>query len=114
VQVLYLSELLQDVLEYAAAQATGLDRFKLVETGLGPAADREQWDDTGNLLVLAPGVVASYERNVATHARLEKCGIEVITVPGSELCGARGGPRSLCCPVSAIRRRFRVIYTGTS
>jgi arginine deiminase len=55
VQVLYLSELLQDVLEYAAAQATGLDRFKLVETGLGPAADREQWDDTGNLLVLAPG-----------------------------------------------------------
>jgi arginine deiminase len=100
VQVLYLSELLQDVLEYAAAQATGLDRFKLVETGLGPAADREQWDDTGNLLVLAPGVVVSYERNVATHARLEKCGIEVITVPGNELCGARGGPRSLCCPVS--------------
>jgi arginine deiminase len=42
----------------------------------------------------------SYERNVATHARLERCGVEVITVPGGELCGARGGPRSLCCPVS--------------
>ena len=42
----------------------------------------------------------SYERNVATHARLERCGIEVITVPGSELSGTRGGPRSLCCPVS--------------
>jgi arginine deiminase len=40
------------------------------------------------------------ERNVATHARLERIGIDVITVPGSELCGSRGGPRSLCCPVS--------------
>ena len=34
------------------------------------------------------------------HARLERIGIEVITVPGSERCGSRGGPRSLCCPVS--------------
>jgi arginine deiminase len=40
------------------------------------------------------------ERNVATQARLERIGIDVITVPGSELCGSRGGPRSLCCPVS--------------
>jgi arginine deiminase len=38
------------------------------------------------------------ERNVATHARLERIGIDVITVPGSELCGSRDGPRSLCCP----------------
>jgi arginine deiminase len=53
-----------------------------------------------NLLVLAPGLVVTHERNVATLARLERCGIESITVPGNELCGARGGPRSLCCPVS--------------
>lgn len=85
----------------AAAAAAGLDRLRVIETGLGPvAAGREQWDDAGNLLVLAPGLVVSHERNVATHARLERCGIEVITVPGGELCGARGGPRSLCCPVS--------------
>jgi arginine deiminase len=63
-------------------------------------AQQEQWDDAGNLLVLAPGLVVSHERNVATHARLERIGIDVITVPGSELCGSRGGPRSLCCPVS--------------
>jgi len=44
--------------------------------------------------------VVTHERNVATLARLERCGIESITVPGNELCGARGGPRSLCCPVS--------------
>jgi arginine deiminase len=84
----------------AAAQAAGLDRLRVIETGLGPAAGREQWDDAGNLLVLAPGLVVSYERHVATHARLERCGVEVIAVPGGELCGARGGPRSLCCPVS--------------
>jgi arginine deiminase len=85
----------------AAAQAAGLDRLRVIETGLGPAAGgREQWDDAGNLLVLGPGLVVSHERNVATHARLERCGIEVITVPGGELSGARGGPRSLCCPVS--------------
>ncbi len=85
----------------AVAAAAGLDRLRVVETGFGPAAaSREQWDDAANLLVLAPGLVVSHERNVATHARLERSGIEVITVPGSELCGARGGPRSLCCPVS--------------
>jgi arginine deiminase len=84
-----------------AAQAAGLDRLRVIETGLGPAgAGREQWDDAGNLLVLGPGLVVSHERNVASHARLERCGVEVITVPGSELCGVRGGPRSLCCPVS--------------
>jgi arginine deiminase len=48
----------------------------------------------------AAGLVVTHERNVATLARLERCGIESITVPGNELCGARGGPRSLCCPVS--------------
>jgi arginine deiminase len=75
----------------------------VVETGFGPGsgpASAEQWDDAGNLLVLAPGLVVSHERNVATHARLERAGIDVITVPGSELCGSRGGPRSLGCPVS--------------
>jgi len=84
-----------------AAQAAGLDRLRVIETGLGPAAaGRDQWDDAGNLLVLGPGLVVSYERNVASHARLERSGVEVITVPGGELCGVRGGPRSLCCPVS--------------
>jgi arginine deiminase len=83
----------------AAAAAAGLDRLRVVETGFGPAG-REQWDDVGNLLVLAPGLVVTHERNVATLARLERCGIESVTGPGNELCGARGGPRSLCCPVS--------------
>ena len=39
-------------------------------------------------------------KRVVPRTRLERVGIDVITVPGSELCGSRGGPRSLCCPVS--------------
>ena len=91
----------------AAAQAMGIDRLRVIETGLvhgrpgrydaGPGA---QWDDAGNLLVLGPETVVSYERNVLTNARLEDDGIEVIRVPGGELAGCRGGPRAICCPLA--------------
>jgi arginine deiminase len=92
----------------AAAEAMGLDRLQVVETGLGPgraAPSRMaggpvgQWDDAGNLLALGPETVVSYERNTLTNARLEAAGIDVIRVPGGELAGCRGGPRAICCPV---------------
>jgi arginine deiminase len=94
----------------AAADAMGLDRLRVIETGLAPGrpgpggpgplgGPAGQWDDAGNLLVLKPGTVISYERNTLTNARLEAAGIEVIRVPGGELAGCRGGPRALCCPV---------------
>jgi arginine deiminase len=105
----------------AAAQAMGIDRLRVIETGpppggsAGGAAGRDgggpslgagpawhggaQWDDACNLLVLDPGTVVSYERNAVTSARLEAAGIEVIRVPGGELAGRRGGPRALCCPL---------------
>ncbi|MGH3277642.1 MAG: arginine deiminase family protein [Trebonia sp.] len=92
----------------AAADAMGLDRLRVVETGLGPGragphaalgGPASQWDDAGNLLVIGPGTVVSYERNTLTNARLEAAGISVISVPGGELSGCRGGPRAICCPV---------------
>jgi len=94
----------------AAADAMGLDRLRVIETGLAPGrpgpggagplgGPAGQWDDAGNLLVLKPGTVISYERNTLTNARLEAAGIEVIRVPGGELAGCRGGPRALCSPV---------------
>jgi arginine deiminase len=88
----------------AAAQAMGIDRLRVIETGLGqgragPDGPGRQWDDAGNLLAIGPGVVVSYERNALTNARLEKAGIEVIPVPGGELAGCRGGPRAICCPL---------------
>ena len=85
----------------AAAHAMGLSRLNLIETGLAQStAGRPQWDDACNLLVLEPGTVISYERNVLTNSRLRDAGITVIEVPGSELAGLRGGPRALCCPVT--------------
>jgi arginine deiminase len=92
----------------AAADAMGLDRLQVIETGLGPGragpsgtlgGPAGQWDDAGNLLALGPGTVVSYERNTLTNARLEAAGIDVIRVPGGELAGCRGGPRAICCPV---------------
>jgi len=89
----------------AAAQAMGIGRLRVIETGLGPGRRgcRDglacQWDDAGNLLALSPDTVISYERNTLTNARLEAAGIKVIQVPGGELAGCRGGPRAICAPI---------------
>ncbi|WP_120275758.1 arginine deiminase [Mycobacterium lehmannii] len=83
----------------AAATAMGIDRLRVIATGLDPVtAEREQWDDGNNTLALAPGVVAAYERNVETNARLADAGIEVLPIQASELGTGRGGPRCMSCP----------------
>ena len=85
----------------AAAQAMGIDKLRVIHTGLEPVvAEREQWDDGNNTLALAPGVVVAYERNVRTNARLQDAGIEVLTIAGSELSTGRGGPRCMSCPAA--------------
>ncbi|OLR95612.1 arginine deiminase [Actinokineospora bangkokensis] len=84
----------------AAAAAMGIDRLRVIDTGLDPVtAEREQWDDGNNTLAVAPGVVVAYERNVETNSRLEDAGIEVLRISGSELGTGRGGPRCMSCPV---------------
>jgi arginine deiminase len=85
----------------AAAQAMGIDRLKVIDTGVTPERrGHGQWDDGANMLAIAPRRVLAYERNVDTNAALEAAGIEVIRLPGSEMTGCRGGPRCLSCPVS--------------
>ena len=84
----------------AAAEAMGIERIRVIDTGLDPVtAEREQWDDGNNTLAVAPGVVIAYERNVETNARLEDADIEVLRIRGSELGSGRGGPRCMSCPV---------------
>lgn len=84
----------------AAAEAMGIEKLRVIDTGLDPVtAEREQWDDGNNTLALAPGVVVGYERNVETNARLEEAGIEVVPIAGSELGSGRGGPRCMSCPI---------------
>ena len=85
----------------AAAAALGLDRLRTIDTGLDPVtAEREQWDDGNNTLAIAPRLCVAYERNIETNEQLERAGIEVIRIAGSELGSGRGGPRCMSCPVS--------------
>ncbi|WP_413540674.1 arginine deiminase [Mycobacterium avium] len=85
----------------AAATAMGIDKLRVIDTGLDPViAEREQWDDGNNTLALSPGVVVAYERNAQTNMRLQEAGIEVLTIAGSELGTGRGGPRCMSCPVA--------------
>ncbi|WP_433199147.1 arginine deiminase [Nocardia sp. CA-107356] len=85
----------------AAAEAMGIGKLRVIDTGLDVVtAEREQWDDGNNTLALAPGVVVAYERNDMTNSRLEDAGIEVLRIPGSELGSGRGGPRCMSCPLS--------------
>jgi arginine deiminase len=84
----------------AAAQAIGIERLNVIDTGLDPAPGRRgQWDDGNNALAIGPRVAMVYERNSETIARLEGAGVRVIQVPGSELASLRGGPRCMSCPV---------------
>ncbi|MEV0244994.1 arginine deiminase [Nocardia sp. NPDC050712] len=85
----------------AAAEAMGIGKLRVIDTGLdGVTAEREQWDDGNNTLAVAPGVVLAYERNEMTNVRLADAGIEVLRIPGSELGSGRGGPRCMSCPLS--------------
>jgi arginine deiminase len=85
----------------AAAAAMGIDKLRVIDTGLDPVvAEREQWDDGNNTLALAPGVIVAYERNARTNARLQDAGIEVLTIAASELGTGRGGPRCMSCPAA--------------
>jgi len=84
----------------AAAQAMGIERLRVIDTGLDPVGGRGPWDDGGNALALGPGLAVCNERNTQTITRLEAAGVAVIGVPGSELGSSRGGPRCMACPVA--------------
>jgi arginine deiminase len=90
----------EDDFASAVANALGVDKLHVVETG-GDAyqQEREQWDDGNNVVALEPGVVVAYERNTYTIAKMREAGVEVVEIAGFELGKGRGGGHCMTCPL---------------
>jgi arginine deiminase len=91
----------KDCLLQALNDALGRDDVQIIKSGGGDkiTAAREQWNDSTNTLAIAPGVVVTYRRNQASNETLQKNGVEVVEIEGSELVRGRGGPRCMSMPL---------------
>ena len=103
-------------------KALGIDLKPIYCGGKDPIMQqREQWTDGANAFCLAPGVITSYGRNIATAEALDQAGYRVVTakdaltdlsldlldghkylvqIQAGELSRARGGPRCMTMPLS--------------
>ena len=103
-------------------KAVGIDLKPIFCGGMDPILQqREQWTDGANAFCLAPGVITSYRRNIATGEALDQAGYCVVSakqvltdmslnlldgkkyliqIEAGELSRARGGPRCMTMPLS--------------
>ncbi len=103
-------------------RAVGIDLQPISCGGDDPIMQqREQWTDGANAFCLAPGVITSYGRNIATAVALDRAGYRVVSakevlaeasldlldggkylvqIEAGELSRARGGPRCMTMPLS--------------
>lgn len=92
----------EERLRPALKRVLGVPAVQLIRSGGTDqiASAREQWNDSTNTLAIAPGKVVTYRRNVVSNETLEKHGVTVIPIRGSELVRGRGGPRCMSMPLS--------------
>jgi len=78
--------------------------LKVIKTGDNNPrfASREQLADGTNVFAIAPSMVITYDRNIHSNKALEKNGINVIKIEGSELVRGLGGPRCMTMPLNRI------------
>ncbi len=95
---------MDESLDNILARELKLDRCELIRCGGDDhiASQREQWNDGSNTLCIAPGKILVYERNEITNRLLESYGVQVLTMPSSELSRGRGGPRCMSMPLVRI------------
>ena len=91
----------QESLEDLLKEHLHLDHVTLLKCGGGSVIDaaREQWNDGSNTFCISPGKVIAYSRNYVTNKVMEDAGIQVLTIPSSELSRGRGGPRCMTMPL---------------
>jgi len=92
----------KNTLDNVLKDALRLPAVDLIRCGNGDEiiSAREQWNDGSNTLAISPGKVLTYERNYVTNEALSKRGVNVITMPSSELSRGRGGPRCMSMPLN--------------
>ncbi len=90
-----------DSLKVALCDALGVTHLNFIQSGGNDpvVAAREQWNDSTNTFVIAPGEVIAYNRNEISNEILAKNNIKVHTIRGSELVRGRGGPRCMTMPL---------------
>lgn len=90
-----------DNLKAALCDALKVKHLNFIQSGGNDpvAAAREQWNDSTNTFVIAPGEVVAYSRNEISNEILTKNNIKVYAIKGSELVRGRGGPRCMTMPL---------------
>lgn len=87
----------------AVEDALGLDYLHLITPDCDAyQLDREQWNDGANTMAVRPGVVVGYKGNDYYNEALDKAGVAVLPIDGSELGRGRGGSRCMTCPISRV------------
>ncbi|KPU42268.1 arginine deiminase [Oxobacter pfennigii] len=91
----------EESLEHTLSDCLGLSSVKIINSGGDNSitAAREQWSDSTNTFVIAPGSIITYNRNEETNKILRNLGLNVIEVEASELVRGRGGPHCMTMPL---------------